>query len=229
MTYEGRQLLSVPLGRFGQFYQQMIGVFGWLDTRPPLVVLLVWTMAVGALVVLGVTLGRRRVALAIVLCAGLAVLVSTLVEASQLNDYGILFQGRYILPLAMGVVMLAARAVDEVEAAVLTRLVPLTTTLLALVVVGHAVSLYMAARRFSVSVNGPLNFLWAGGWDPGVPPAASWPWGSVPSWPSLSPSGGRAGSRSTWHARPARAGPRPRRRGRHAGGRPTPGDDGLVT
>ena len=39
-------------------------------------------------------------------------------------------------------------------------------------VVGHAVSLYMAARRFSVSVNGPLNFLWAGGWDPGVPPAA---------------------------------------------------------
>ena len=57
VTYEGRQLLSVPLGRFGQFYQQMIGVFGWLDTRPPLVVLLVWTMAVGALVVLGVTLG----------------------------------------------------------------------------------------------------------------------------------------------------------------------------
>ena len=95
--------------------------------------------------------------------------VPTVLEASQLNEYGILFQGRYVLPLAVGMILLAARAVDELPRDFLERLAPLTAGLLALLVAGHVVALYFTARRFAVGVFGPVNIITNPGWDPGIP------------------------------------------------------------
>ena len=38
-----------------------------------------------------------------------------------MEEHGILFQGRYILPLGSGVVLLAARAIDEAGAELVDR------------------------------------------------------------------------------------------------------------
>jgi hypothetical protein len=136
---------------------------------PPVIVPLVWTAAVAVLVVLGATLGPRHLALAMAACATITIVVATLFEASQINQYGILFQGRYIQPMILGVVLIAGRALDELDATLLRRVLPLARTVLILVVVGHVVSLWSAARRFAVGVRGPVLFVRHEAWDPGVP------------------------------------------------------------
>jgi hypothetical protein len=163
----GRQALSTPLGYFGTLYQQLIGIFGWLDTRPPLVVLLAWTIAIGVLAVLGAALGTRRLVVALGLTGAASVLLLWLLQASQMEAHGLIFQGRYILPLAAGVVLVAGRAVDELDGEMLPRLARVVPIVLGLTVVGHLVSIWFAARRFAVGVGGPVFFV-REGWTPGV-------------------------------------------------------------
>jgi hypothetical protein len=167
--YGPRTLLAIPLGRLNALYTQAIGRIGWLDYGPPAFTLITWTAVIGVIFVLGLVLGSRRLAVACVALLGILLVVPTLLEASQINSYGILFQGRYVLPLAVGLVLLAARAVDELPRDFLERLVPVTTGLLALLVAGHVVALYFAARRFAVGAFGPVNIITNPGWDPGIP------------------------------------------------------------
>jgi hypothetical protein len=126
-------------------------------------------LAVAALIVLGATLGPRRLAAAMALCASFTIVVATLFEASQINQYGILFQGRYIQPMMLGVVLIAGRAIDELDAALLCRVLPLARTVVTLVVLGPVVSLWFAARPFAVGVRGPVLFVRHDGSDPGIP------------------------------------------------------------
>jgi hypothetical protein len=168
-NYGTRTLLAIPLGRLNGLYTEAIGRIGWLDYGPPAFTLITWTAVIGVILVLGLVLGSRRLAVAWVATLGVVLAVPTVLEASQLNEYGILFQGRYILPLGVGLVLLAARAVDELPRDFLERLVPLTTGLLALLVAGHVVALYFTARRFAVGAFGPVNIITNPGWDPGIP------------------------------------------------------------
>jgi Predicted membrane protein (DUF2142) len=167
--YGVRTLLAIPLGHLNWLYVQAIGRIGWLDYGPPAFTLLAWTAVIGVILVLGLVLGSRRLAVAWVALLGIVLVVPTLLEASQINSYGVLFQGRYVLPLGVGLVLLAARAVDELPRDLLERLVPLTAGLLAVLVAGHVVALYFTARRFAVGVFGPVNIVTNPGWDPGIP------------------------------------------------------------
>jgi hypothetical protein len=168
-AYDSRKLLAIPLGRLGTLYDQMIGYFGWLDVRPPVGVSLAWTAVAGVLIVGGVSIGGRRLAAAIACCLAITIVVPTLIEASQINQYGPLFQGRYILPLAMGTVLVGGRAIDGFDPVVISRIMPLVRTSLVLLVFGHLVSIWFAARRFAVGTNGRVFFIGHERWDPGVP------------------------------------------------------------
>ncbi|HEX2564158.1 MAG TPA: DUF2142 domain-containing protein, partial [Acidimicrobiales bacterium] len=87
----GRDALLTPFGYLGTLYDQMIGVFGWLDATPPVGVVLAWTVAVGVVVVLGAALGARRVVVALVAITAVSVVVPSLIQASQMEEHGILF------------------------------------------------------------------------------------------------------------------------------------------
>jgi Predicted membrane protein (DUF2142) len=163
----GSRALSTPLGHLGVLYEQMIGIFGWLDAAPPAAVVLSWTVAIGVLVVLGAALGARRLVVAIGAIAAASVVVPTAVAASQMEEYGILFQGRYILPLGVGVVLIAGRAVDEAGRDLVNRLSRVVVLVLALTVFAHLVAIWFAARRFAVGVGGPVFFV-REGWTPGI-------------------------------------------------------------
>ena len=163
----GRHALSTPLGYLGTLYDQMIGVFGWLDADPPVGVVLAWTVAIGAVVVLGAALGGRRLVLALVAVTAASVVVPSVIQASQMEEHGILFQGRYILPLGVGVVLLAAQAVDEAGDELVDRLSRVVVIVLALTVVGNLVAIWFAARRFAVGTAGPVLFV-GDGWTPGI-------------------------------------------------------------
>ena len=60
--------------------REMIGVFGWLDTLVPNATVVIWLLAIGALVLLGITAGPRRMAWAIALTIAFAYLVPVGIE-----------------------------------------------------------------------------------------------------------------------------------------------------
>jgi hypothetical protein len=87
--------------------RQCIGEFGWLDISVPLLVFVVWLAALGGLATFALALckGCRR-ALPL-LC--LAILVMPVIfESPQINKVGTYWQGRYWLPLAVGLPLVAS-------------------------------------------------------------------------------------------------------------------------
>ena len=105
--------------------------------------------------------------LALGLAAAASVGLLWVLQASQMEAHGLIFQGRYILPLAAGVVLVAARAIDEAGDDLVARLSGVVSIVLVLTVVGHLVSIWFAARRFAVGVGGPVFFV-REGWTPGI-------------------------------------------------------------
>jgi len=92
---------------------QLVGSLGWLDVPLPGFLVSIW-LAVGAFVgVIAVVLGswRRRLAL-IILTAGV-IFGPTVAEIPSASEYGLIWQGRYTLPIAMGLPVLAMWTLHE--------------------------------------------------------------------------------------------------------------------
>jgi hypothetical protein len=86
---------------------QSIGDFGWLDTPVPRFTTVVWTTAVGALAATALVRSRScRRALPVLVLAVIAAPV--VFEAPLVNQVGNYWQGRYELPLLMGVPLVAS-------------------------------------------------------------------------------------------------------------------------
>lgn len=89
-------------------WRMAVGNFGWLDTPMPDFSTSAWlylTMAVAALALARATAGAR---VALVTVALASYLLPILIEAQSLNVTGVVWQGRYTLPLYVGVPILAA-------------------------------------------------------------------------------------------------------------------------
>ena len=86
---------------------QCIGSFGWLDTPAPRLVDIIWTATVVGLCAYGLAVSRRcRRALPLLVFAMLA--VSVIFESPRINAVGLYWQGRYWLPLAVGLPLVAS-------------------------------------------------------------------------------------------------------------------------
>jgi hypothetical protein len=89
------------------YLTNMVGQFGWMDTNLEPAVLMAFAAAGGLALLLAAAAGHRRERM---LMAGLAVavvLLPVLIHASQAKYLGIIWQGRYILPVAVGLPILA--------------------------------------------------------------------------------------------------------------------------
>lgn len=173
VVYGRRDMITVPLGRLGEMYTQLVATFGWLDTRPPSLVQLGWTAAIAILVTLGVTLGPRRLSVATGVLLVISLVVYLAIDGSLLRTHGPMFQGRYLLPLAMGIVLLPGRGIDEAAPALRRQLRPVLGVVLGITAVAHLVAIWFGARRFAVGTEGPVWFLGDARWQPAVPQGAS--------------------------------------------------------
>jgi hypothetical protein len=89
----------------------------------------------------------------------ITVVTPIVLEAWQYRTYGLYWQGRYTLPIAVGVPLLAVFALQsETGRRVFLRgwFVP---ALGGMLVVAHVLAFYQALRRWSVGANGPV-FYW---------------------------------------------------------------------
>ncbi len=160
----GLQLVATIFGGTGTWIRQLIGVFGWLDTRSPLVTYLVWFGVIGFVVGLALACAKAR-HVAVLILLGVAVLVIPVAIAySQSHRLGIVWQGRDILPLAVGIPLLAVALLEQSEVVRPWR--PRVAMILCVAIgLADVAAFLQALRRYTVGITGPLDFL-DGAWHP---------------------------------------------------------------
>jgi hypothetical protein len=95
------------LARFPQRARDMVGVFGWGDTHLPRWLTDLWLLAAGVLAATALAVGRWRQRIALLATMVTLVVVPVGSEALRAPSIGFVWQGRYSLPLAIGVPLLS--------------------------------------------------------------------------------------------------------------------------
>lgn len=163
----GRQSLAYVPRRL----EEMVGWFGWLDVRLPHVVPWVWGAAVLLLTVAGLWAGRARQRLAVVVLLAAALSVSTGSETLRAAEYGWIWQGRYSLPLLVGLPLMCAMFVDDRGALPRRALAWAMAASAVLVVCSFVLAHATSMRRYLTGVSAPLwDHLDASTWSPPLPP-----------------------------------------------------------
>ncbi|WP_431246833.1 DUF2142 domain-containing protein [Leifsonia xyli] len=147
-----------------------IGLFGWLDTPAPPEVFFVWAALIGAPLLAAVCLLRGRLLVFALTLLGAYVLIPPLVQAAYITGGGIIWQGRYALPLLVGLCVGLAVALDHAfelspEARWLRRATLVTMTALA---VAQFYAFENTLRRYTVGPTGSLKVMLVGAppWNP---------------------------------------------------------------
>ena len=152
-------------------YKQMIGVFGWLDTPAPAVTYVLWTAGVGFLVLVALAWAtRRRVAALFVILAATIVVPLTLESAVYGDAGGPAWQGRYGLPLAVGIPIVAAMAVATSERGRQLAGRRFFVGAGVMLVVAHVLAFAQNLRRYTVGYDGEIQFWKHPFWSPPLSP-----------------------------------------------------------
>lgn len=167
----GRAAFAV-LQQWREYTDELVGVMAWLDTRLPEFVYIIWELAVGGLILAAVVAGRAldRWRLVVVFFGG--AVVPTLIQAHYVNQQGFVTQGRYMLPLLAGLVLLAAHILEERglgadRARTVARLVVCTLLPLQMVALGYTMVRWQHGIAKSYPKLHDLNPL-KGPWHPVV-------------------------------------------------------------
>jgi hypothetical protein len=149
---------------------QMIGDFGWLDTVAPQITYVFWVALIAFVVVVAVSTARRWPALVLLGVMALVVLVPSLLDSMQAPKLGFIWQGRYTLPLGVGVPMLAACLAAGPRTRRFFRDGRFYLVCGAMLLVAQSAAFYQALRRNAVGEKGKLTF-WTdpAAWSPPVP------------------------------------------------------------
>ena len=153
---------------------ELVGKFGYLDVKLPLVVPVAWLGLVLALLLTAgaVSGGRERLMLTAILAVGL--LGPVVFYALLIRPTGFGLQGRYVLPMLVAVPLLAGEALHRSrERANAAWLRLLTITIPVAIGVMQAAAWYVNAKRYAVGGSGPVWFLGRAAW---APPAGWWTW-----------------------------------------------------
>lgn len=101
------ETVRLVVANTGDHLRQLVGNLGWLSTPvPALAVFLFWAL-IGGLALVAV-LEHRRSTLVYLAGLGGAIVIAWLLELGQGADYGNYWQGRYTMPLAVGLPLVLA-------------------------------------------------------------------------------------------------------------------------
>ncbi len=159
---------------------EMIGYFAYREAPAPRTLVVLWTLLVVALVVGALVLATWRHRAVILALLAFAVAFNVVPEALSAAKYGYIWQGRYALPIAVGVPLLAGWVIAT-RARHVARWWPLTAVALAVAwAVGQALGQAALLRRNVVGLdNELLAFIGGTGWSPPLPPVLLWSGGGL--------------------------------------------------
>jgi hypothetical protein len=156
-------------------FRQIVGVFGWSETTMPQVMYALWGLLAIALGGLALWFGTQRERIALVGLGAIIVIadigIATIIEA----PIGFGMQARYILPLAVGLPMLAGEILNRHrdqpgrrQGYGVTARVEGRVRVMAFLVVAflHLVAFGANMHRYIVGQNASWSFPWNGSWRP---------------------------------------------------------------
>ncbi|APU40163.1 MULTISPECIES: DUF2142 domain-containing protein [unclassified Streptomyces] len=157
------------LGNTEVYIKQMLGFFGWLDTPAPSLMYLVWMAVLATVVALALVYGRGRDVVAVLGMLVAVVMVPVAAQASQAERIGMVWQGRYLLPFAVGLPLMAVLICATRAPAQGFRWRRLTGFAVAGLALADVAAFYWTLRRFAVGTKGSwvaTSAHWAppGGW-----------------------------------------------------------------
>ena len=184
-TYTLAKGMHITLTQTPLFLAQMVGLIGWNDVHIPAATTFLWYGTFIALLLAALVLGGRRERLILLAMAVLVVAFPVAFEGLTGGSYGVGWQGRYTLPLAVGVPLLAAevlgrrlRAVDTAASgrAEALRGVPrmLSVTVGGTLGVAYLCEVWWAWRRYAEGLGDTSTFV------PGHPR-----WSPIIGWPTM--------------------------------------------
>ncbi len=143
---------SVVQGTF-ELAQNMVGVFGWLDTPAPIGVYFLWSGFVGSLGVISFVVLRGRPLLLVTSLLVGVVVVPAVVQGAYITGGGYIWQGRYTLPLFVcAIAGMGVLVSEKLPVGPWRWIRRLSAAVIVLWSVGQFFAFAMAIRRYSVGV-----------------------------------------------------------------------------
>ena len=170
ITGSTSEIVRGAIGQVVPNFRESIGTFGWFTDPAPMPVILVWTAGLGALLIAVFVLAKKRDLVVVGVLAAIAIVVPTIADASIARDTGFSWQGRYILPFAAGIPIVAAYALrrsPRVDTGMARRL---ATALGVVFAVGQTIAYGQQLRRYTVGRDGSLLYFVKWDWSPPLPP-----------------------------------------------------------
>jgi hypothetical protein len=158
--------LEALVGQTEYYGRNMIAWFGWLDVSTPTFAYWVWMALVGFLVGLVALVGGRPAVRATALTVVGTLVLPVVAQWPSLDEIGMPWQGRYTLPVGVGIVVVAIVGIDEAARAGRVRTARLPVLLVVPAAAGHVVAFYWALRRYATGGDGPLWLVGEAVWSP---------------------------------------------------------------
>jgi hypothetical protein len=146
---------------------ELVGKFGYLEVKLPLVIPIAWFALVGAILVAAMAAAslRERLTLAVAVIGGLTLPVVFFALIIRRTGGGL--QGRHVLAMLIAVPLLAGEALYRNRARLPVGLLARLTIGVPLAVAAMQVcAWYVNAKRYAVGGSGPIWFLDSAAWSP---------------------------------------------------------------
>ena len=172
--------LSESWSRLPRRLHEMFGYFGWLEVPAPRSLLVLWTVLIVVLVGGALVVGTWRQRGVLVALVAAAIAFHVVPEALSASRQGFIGQGRYALPVAVGVPILAAGIVAARARAGQPWWRPTTVAVAVAWALGLSLGQAALLRRHVVGIENDLfAFIGGTGWEPPLPPVVLWVLGIV--------------------------------------------------
>jgi hypothetical protein len=169
--FDSAEILRNTFGASFNRVREMIGSFGWLDTPAPALTWVSWIAAIGFIVLLAFIWARRR---DLFILSGLLVAivaVPALLESARYEEVGNFFwQGRYTLPLGVGLPLLSAITLASTERGRQLARSRLLFIIGVVVGVAHVLAFAQNLRRYTIGYDGEIQFWTHPAWSPPLSP-----------------------------------------------------------
>lgn len=146
--------LRVLEGSF-EYGEGIVGIFGWLDTPSPSAVYFLWATLAGSLVLVAFAVARRRRLLFLAALVVAFLFVPALIQGIYITDGGLIWQGRYNIPLyvclILGAAVVASTGFARFPPELRARLFLLAACAAC---AAHVYAFAAALRRYAVGVDG---------------------------------------------------------------------------
>ncbi|MBI9114780.1 DUF2142 domain-containing protein [Sanguibacter suaedae] len=150
-----RDNIMKTLGLTSAYVEQLFVALGWLDVGAPQWVIYLFVTCAGVLVVLGWAAGTARDRCVVAIVAAGTFAMPVVIHAVQADKIGFFWQGRYVLPVAIGVLLLSAVAVSGKDHA-LPRWLTLNViaTVGTILVTVQTITFYVNLHRYAAGFDG---------------------------------------------------------------------------